>query len=164
VIEVDVVAELRVAFKDVPASAWVLGVQETHEDLVEYWDELPYLEPDAVHWLLPRILIDIVERHRAGTLGVWEAERVLEFLAVPSPPAGDPNVIATGGELSSPRLEMALRASRERSLGPITNAQAEAVADWLDLVAGWPHAEMVDSVLEPARKYWRARARQGESS
>ncbi len=107
--------------------------EETRDSLFLYFDDLEY------QYVLPLILIDMLERNYTDGLAGFEDGCVLTHLDVP-----------TTGKSKSRYLKRYANFSVE---------QARAIAEWLCLVETWPEFRLEQTSIVSARRYWLRRTR-----
>ena len=129
---------LQEAFSDVPCPAeWEkLGRCEmTHEDCLYFRKSFYNYEPDEIHYLLPFLLVDLIDTRTGDDVQTEDAE----YLIFQLDPLRDEGVFQ----------EVTLRQFKD-----FTIRQAWAICEWLKLAKSWPDLRIFGLEVEAAIAYW----------
>ena len=138
--EQQVVERLRKAFQDVPCPKSFRDAQACgpllHSVALDLRKDFYNYEPEEVHYLLPLILIDMLETRTGDDIETEDAEQLVLQL--------DPFTV--NNDLVKQNMLELFR--------DLTRDQAAAVCEWLRLARTWPDLKRFTHWVDAAISYW----------
>jgi len=159
----DVVDNLKKAFKDVRLCKSRGGsVSGNSRVLAQVAEDIFLLSRQDAHFLLPKILQWLCERHADGTL--LEREPALTVLLFVNMATGytdedyemDQQIAGKRAAKYAKKSALYLKKQAEGLFGGFSANQAAAIVDWLEHAKSWKPYQAHQGNITTAQRYWRS--------